>query len=119
MTTFEKFIYVKLFPLFHFDTYLYPFLVRESFTVTGWINVHWIWNDDVCPKQLRDFQDSDESNQGEGRNAIAMYQNAKGEEVVKVLNLLESDFTYYLPVWTVILNHMEITTKRLAHFYKS
>merc|ERR1719242_592422 len=71
---------------------------QQTFTITGWVNVSWKWEDEHCPDGVRDFQGYDSQSQDNGRSPMIMYKNNRDEEVVKVVNLLESDLSYYLPI---------------------
>merc|ERR1719242_1724854 len=71
---------------------------QQTFTITGWVNVSWKWEDEHCPDGVREFQGYDSQSQDRGRSLMIMYQNSEKEDVVKVVNLLESDLSYYLPI---------------------
>jgi len=66
----------------------------QTFVISGWINVSWIWRN--APSELRTFQ---QDKNGEiGPSHMIMYTDSKGHQVVKVNNLLKSSLSYYLPI---------------------
>ena len=71
---------------------------NQAFTITGWINVFWIWNS--APNTLNTFSGDDSVNNSieNKQSQMIIYKNSKGQEIVKILDLRESDISYYLPI---------------------
>ena len=62
---------------------------KQSFEITGWINVFWIW--DKAPAKLKNFEgrdpDNDDADDDDRQSEMITYKNGERQDIVKVIDL--------------------------------
>eukprot|EP01083_Nonionella_stella_P233103 821666_1 len=70
---------------------------HQSFTITGWINVCWIWR--KVPKTLANWEGGEIEDESLKTSKMIFYETEEAHDpIIKIVDLRDSDITYYLPI---------------------